>query len=129
MRRSLQYFVIALTIYLVCAISVIAKLIGTGSWLATVAGAVIVAIPLLGFWYVWKDFLLRRGVDAMNRALDQDPAGVIDGEKPDPNDWRSWYALSASYEAEGNSKRARAALRHALRIFNDDKRVTKSSQV
>jgi hypothetical protein len=34
-----------------------------------------------------------------------------------PEDWRSWFRLSCAYDAAGDRKRARAAMRDAVRLF------------
>jgi len=35
----------------------------------------------------------------------------------DPDNWRSWYRLALAYESAGDRTRARAAARHAIRLF------------
>src|SRR5699024_11169217 len=35
----------------------------------------------------------------------------------DPDNWRSWYRLGLAYDAAGDRKRARAALRDAITMF------------
>lgn len=35
----------------------------------------------------------------------------------DPGDWRCWYRLAAAYHAAKDSSRARAAMRHAIKLY------------
>jgi hypothetical protein len=35
-----------------------------------------------------------------------------------PEDWRCWYRLAAAYHAAKDSSRARAAMRHAIKLYS-----------
>jgi hypothetical protein len=62
-------------------------------------------------------------------ALPRSPGGRIDRAAADrlfarrraeteaaPDDWRTWYRLAAAYSAAKDSSRARASMRHAIRL-------------
>jgi hypothetical protein len=62
-------------------------------------------------------------------ALPRSPGGRVDRAAADrlfarrkaeteaaPEDWRTWYRLAAAYSAARDNQRARAAMRHAIRL-------------
>lgn len=123
--RSARLFFVALMVYLVSATVVITTAFRSGSTTVAVVALAIVIVPLVGFRQVWRDLTLRRGVAAMAATLAAEAALVTgDGaeirvieDKPDPKDWRSWYAMAGQLEAEDDHRRARAAMRHALSLY------------
>src|SRR5699024_702881 len=47
----------------------------------------------------------------------------------DPDNWRSWYRLGLAYDAAGDRKRARAALRDAITIYRGAWRFWKPLEI
>ncbi len=97
-------------------------LIGSGSAAAVFAGSVMVLLPVAGLVAVWRELRFKARVQHMAKTLESQggPVGEVpstDHEAANPNDWRSWYGLAATYDAEGDHKKARAAMRHALSLF------------
>lgn len=132
---------VVLVFYLLIAGSQAIALIRTGEPIAIVLGIGLLFIPLLGIYLVWREFQFGFRVQEMARLLEAEQGlpvddlprtsrGVIDQEAADdafevqkvrtqenPDDWRAWYRLAASYDAAGDRKRARAAMRHAYGIY------------
>ena len=50
-------------------------------------------------------------------AADAQFAEVQQIAQADPNDWRAWFRVAASYDAAEDRKRARAAMYHAVDLF------------
>lgn len=115
-------------------------LLGTGSAAGIGLGAAIAVIPVLTVWFLVREVSQARAVDrltarlAAEGGLDLDelprsPGGRIDREaaraefervrddvaSAEP-DWRGWYRLGWAYDAAGDRRRARAALRTAVRL-------------
>ena len=40
-----------------------------------------------------------------------------------PDDWRAWYRLGLAYDAAGDRRRARAAVRQAIRLETAQRRA------
>lgn len=49
-------------------------------------------------------------------ATAQFEAARVEAEDAGPGDWGAWYRLAFAYDAAGDRRRARAALRHASRL-------------
>jgi Flp pilus assembly protein TadD len=49
------------------------------------------------------------------------PAYRADAEEH-PDDWRAWYRLGLAYDAAGDRRRAREAVRTAIRLETADRR-------
>ncbi len=115
--------------------------VDSGDPIAIGLGVSIVAIPLIGVWLLWRELRFGFGMQAMGRML-ADEGGLPVDDLPkapsgrpvrnaadarfterraeveaDPSDWRAWYRLGLAYDDARDRKRARAAMREALRRF------------
>ncbi|WP_029150723.1 hypothetical protein [Microbacterium indicum] len=114
--------------------------IDTGETVAVVMGAAILVFPLIGIWalgrelwFGWRaDRLAKRledeggmpsdevGLRASGRVVREDADAAFgayrDAVEDRPGDWRAWMRLSVAYGAAGDAKRARAAVRQAIRL-------------
>lgn len=110
------------------------------NWIANILGICVVAIVVFGVWALIRELRFGLNTERLARILDaegllpQDDLprvrGRIDREaadeafetyrnetQADPDNWRSWYRLGLAYDAAGDRKRARAALRDAITIY------------
>lgn len=135
-RSATTVVVLVLFVYLGVAAFQAWAMIRSGSALAMGLGFVLLGLPLIGIWAAWRQLKFSWRVQEMGRSLYAEGAveraGTVPAEsgapvvhdvpiqnpvKADPADWRAWYRLAASYDAEGDRKRARAAMRHALSLY------------
>jgi len=110
---------------------------------AKAIGAAYLILPVIGAWALVRELLFGARTEQMAKVLEAEgglpvdnlqrtPAGRIVRESADaefekfrteaeaaPDDWRSWFRLSCAYDAAGDRKRARAAMRDALKLFRD----------
>ncbi len=118
-------------------------LIGSGDGPAAVGlGVGVLLLPLLSAWAVARE--LRFGMDSQRLARELDaegglvlddlprrPSGRVDRAAADaafeplrreteqaPGDWRSWYRLATAYDAAGDRRRARTAVRRAIALHD-----------
>lgn len=115
-------------------------LIEDGRPASVALGAAVVALPLVGAWALVhelrfgaavarlahrleaegglpRDDLPRRPSGRIDRdAADAAFAGVRDQLDSDPQNWRRWFHLATAYDAAGDRRRAREAMRHALAL-------------
>lgn len=116
-------------------------MIGTGEPVAVAIGAAALILPLIVIGLIVVEYRLAATVQAMADILAADgdlpvddlprsPGGRIDRAAADaafeprreaveaaPDDWRAWYHLAFAYDAAGDRKRAREALRRAVPLF------------
>lgn len=108
--------------------------------LARLLGTAVLAAPLVGVWWVWRETRLDRAakqmegelesVGALPRHESRDEHGrVLDPERAAmmfdarrlevesaPDDWAAWYRLAVAYQDAGDRSRSRSALRHAIAL-------------
>lgn len=120
-------------------------LLTSGDPIGVAMGAGLAVLPLLAAWGLGRE--LRFGVRAQQLgrrleredALPQDevavrPSGRVVREDGDavfpryrddveahPDDWRAWYRLGLAYDAAGDRRRAREAVRTAIRLESSDR--------
>lgn len=106
-------------------------------------GILMLLFPAVAIWSIWSE--LKFGIAAENLArqlvadgfpaldLELRPSGKATKESATKAfesakelaqvheaDWRHWYRLGEAYEAAGDRKRARAAIRQAIKLFSDN---------
>lgn len=113
---------------------------------AKAIGAAYIVLPVLGAWALLRELAFGTGVERMGRELDAEgglpedtlprtAAGRIVRSAADadfarykeeaqeaPDDWRSWYRLGLAYDASGDRKRARSAMRRAMALHRADRK-------
>lgn len=120
-------------------------LLTSGDPLGIAMGVGLAVLPLLAAWGLSRE--LRFGVRAQQLgarleredALPEDevavrPSGRVVREDGDavfpryrdeveahPDDWRAWYRLGLAYDAAGDRRRAREAVRTAIRLESADR--------
>ncbi|HEY4534544.1 MAG TPA: hypothetical protein VIG71_00975 [Enteractinococcus sp.] len=110
------------------------------NWIAKVIGICVVGIVLFGVWSLIRELRFGLHTERLARILDDEGLlpedtlprvrGRIDRDaadqefeiyraetEADPKNWRSWYRLGLAYDAAGDRRRARAALRDAITMY------------
>ncbi len=133
-----------LVFWLVVAFQRSFLLLGDPEPVAKAIGAGYLLLPCIGAWALIRELLFGAQTQRMARQLDSEgglpvddlprtPAGRIvrsaaDEAFPayqaeveaDPENWRSWFRLSCAYDAAGDRKRARRAMRDAAKLYRRD---------
>ncbi|MCQ9165613.1 hypothetical protein [Arthrobacter sp. STN4] len=110
-------------------------------WQAKAMGAGYFLIPLVAAWALIKEVLFGARTEKLANILEAEgglpvdnlprtPGGRIVRAAADaefekyrleaeaaPGDWRSWFRLSCAYDAAGDRKRARKAMRDAVTLY------------
>lgn len=113
-------------------------LVKVGTPVAVGLGLAVLVIPVIGAYLVWREIQFGRRTEALARELEaagglpvddlpRRPSGRVDRAAADeafgryrseaeaaPDDWRVWFRLSTAYDAAGDRKRAREAMRTAI---------------
>jgi hypothetical protein len=115
-------------------------LITSGQPGAVALGIGVLLLPFIVAWAVVRELRFGAATERMGRRLEAEgglPAddlprtatGRVDRAAADaafagyraateaaPQDWRSWFRLACAYDAAGDRRRARAAMRHAVSL-------------
>lgn len=134
-------------IYLALMTNQAITLIQVDNPIAKAMGIALFGLPVVGIWAVIRELRFGVQVEALaKRVRDQDdwprfelefrPSGrpvrasaekvfaeYAERASNHPDDWHSWFNLSLAYDASGDSRRARAAMRKAVAMAS----ATKSS--
>ncbi|MBS6434318.1 MAG: hypothetical protein KH371_06910, partial [Rothia mucilaginosa] len=102
-----------------------------------VLGIGMILLPVLGAWALVREILFGTRIQMMAQQLSDSgdlaedhlprtPSGKVDREaataefesfaeavEASPEDWKAWFNLACMYDAVGERKRARAAMRNA----------------
>jgi cytochrome c-type biogenesis protein CcmH/NrfG len=115
-------------------------LLTSGDGVAIAMGAALVVLPLIAAWALGRELWFGVRAQQIGRRLEvegglpQDevavrPSGRVMREDGDavfpkyradaeahPDDWRAWYRLGLAYDAAGDRRRARSAVRRAIEL-------------
>ncbi len=144
MRARWTAFVLAgvVVVYLVALGWRGVLLLGSDSAAGVGLGVGLLVLPVLGAWAVLRELRFGRDTERLGGELaasgglpvddlPRRPSGRVDRAAADtlyerrrsdvdaaPQDWGAWFRLSLAYDAAGDRRRARAAMRHAVRLHD-----------
>lgn len=144
MRAKLTYITLAvlLVVYFFLVGSRGVLLIKQGTPVTTVFGVSVLALPVIGCWFLWHTTRFARSADRLSRELEAEgglpvdelkrtAAGRIDRDSADevfakrrseaeaaPDDWRSWFRLAVAYHDARDTPRARKAMERAIELHS-----------
>ncbi|RUR01085.1 hypothetical protein [Labedella endophytica] len=142
MRSRIAVIVMAvlLGLYLVLVGQRAVLFVLTGEPVAIAIGVALIVLPIVGAWALTRELLFGFAAERLGRRLESDgalpteefaarPSGRLDRNAVDaafpayrtaveqaPEDWRAWYRLGLAYDGAGDRRRARAAVREAIRL-------------
>lgn len=128
-----------LALYLVVVSARAVAFLGSGQPVGVAIGAALAVLPVLGAFALVREFRFGMQANRLIRRLSDEgllpddpprrPSGRVDREAADarfggfrddtvdhPDDWRSWLRLGLAYDASGDRRRARAAVRQAITL-------------
>ena len=130
---------VLLALYLVLVGWRAVQFVGTGEPIAVAMGIAVIVLPIIAAWALWREIMFGVRSQALVRRLDAEggldlgipatPSGrperaaadaAFDGfraaAEADPESWRAWLRLGLAYDAAGDRRRARAAVRQAITL-------------
>ena len=141
-KRMAVVMAVLLGAYLFFSASRAVDFMRAGGLVPMLLGLAILALPVIGLWALWREWqfgqatqrlgqeLSARGelpIDDLPRrpsgrperaAADARFAEVRVRVEADPDAWERWFELSTAYDAAGDRKRARQAMRRAIALYN-----------
>lgn len=142
MRNRLAAILMAvlLLVYLVLVTQRAIMLVLTGEPVGIAMGVALIVLPFIAAWAIGRELLFGARTERLVRQLDAEGAlpvedlptrasgrplrDAADEEFPryraeveaEPESWRAWFRLGLAYDASGDRRRAREALRQAIRL-------------
>lgn len=119
-------------------------LIASGTPVAAAMGVALLVLPLIGVWALLRELRFGREATRLADRLDADgllpeelirstPSGrplredadaafprYRDAAEADPSSWVAWMRLGVVYDAAGDRKRARGAIRQAISLERNE---------
>lgn len=119
------------------------ELIRTGQWAPMALGIAVLLLPAIGLWALVREWRFGQQIEQMadelaaagrlpvddlprmpsgrvqRDAADQRFADAAAQLDEDRTDWRRWYLVAEAYDTAGDRKRARAAMREAVRLHSE----------
>lgn len=140
-RATALLLTAVVVVYCVLLGSQAVALIASGQPVAIALGVGVLLLPLVGLWIAGANLRFGARVEKLSRRLAHEgglpdagelprrPSGRVDHAAADawfearraevqaaPADWGAWYRLAYGYDVAGDRRRAREAMRHALRL-------------
>ncbi len=137
---------VLLLLYLVLVFQRAVLFIETGQPIAIAMGVVLFVLPVIAAWAIGRELLFGARTEKLVRILDGEGGLPVDDlphrasgrpirdaadkEFPqykaeveaEPGSWRAWFRLGLAYDASGDRRRARAALRESIRLYREGER-------
>lgn len=145
-RAGVIVMAVALVLYVVLVAQRGWLLVVSGDPVGVAMGVALFVLPAVALWGLWREIAFGRRAEALGRRLEEDdalPGDVLDlrpSGRPDrtqadalfpayradverhPDDWRAWYRLGLVYDGAGDRRRARQAVRTAIRLEAAERR-------
>ena len=145
-RLAVALMTVLLLLYVFLAGQRAIVLLGSGETVGVVMGVALIVLPLLALWAIGRELWFGVRAQRVGERLDAEaglpdedlpvrPSGRIEREDGDalfpryradveahPDDWRARYRLDLAYDAAGDRRRAREAIRTAIRLETAERR-------
>lgn len=139
-RIGVALMAVALGLYIVLVGQRAVVLLTTGEPVAIAMGVSLIVLPLVAVWALGRELWFGVRAEQLGRRLEREgalpadevsvrPSGRVLREDADavfptyradveahPDDWRAWYRLGIAYDASGDRRRARSAVRKAIAL-------------
>ena len=145
-RIGVAVMAVLLALYIALVAQRAWLLLVSGDAVGVAMGAALVVLPIIAVWAVGRELWFgvraqRLGerleaegglpddevtVRPSGRAVRADADAVFPVYRADvearPDDWRAWYRLGVAYDASGDRRRARDAVRRSIRLESAERR-------
>lgn len=129
-----------LLVYLLVVTQLAVLLLASGQPVGIAMGVALIVLPVIGAWAIARELLFGMHTERLVKRLDAEGGlpvedlptrasgrplrDAADEQFPqyqaeveaEPESWRAWFRLGLAYDASGDRRRAREALRRAIRL-------------
>jgi cytochrome c-type biogenesis protein CcmH/NrfG len=123
-------------------------LLTTGDPVGITMGLALFILPAIAAWAIGRELWFGIRAENVGRRLESEgalpeeqlsvrPSGRVDRDEAEalfpryreavesaPDDWRAWYRLGLAYDGAGDRRRARSAVRQAIKLESAERRST-----
>jgi hypothetical protein len=154
MRNRLAAILMAvlLLVYLVLVTQRAVMLVLTGEPVGIAMGVALIVLPFIAAWAIGRELLFGARTEKLvrlmaaegtlpvddlpHRASGRPLRDAADADFPQykaeveaaPESWRAWFRLGLAYDASGDRRRARAALRQAIELYRAEERAARAAR-
>ncbi|MER5933312.1 hypothetical protein DEJ50_08990 [Streptomyces venezuelae] len=144
MRAKITYLITAavLAVYFVLAGGRGLALIRIGTPLTVTFGVMVLILPVIGIWFLWKNTQFVKKAHQLSTELEAEGGLPVDELERDgygrilrdsadevfarrkaetedaPGDWRTWFRLAVAYHDARDTPRARKAMQRAIALHD-----------
>ncbi len=146
-RLGVAVMTVLLLLYIGLAGQRAIVLIADGEPVGIALGVALIVLPLIALWAIGRELWFGVRAQRLGERLDAEgglpeeelavrPSGRPTREDGDalfpqyraqaeqhPDDWRAWYRLGLAYDAASDRRRAREAVRRAIRLETQERRA------
>jgi tetratricopeptide (TPR) repeat protein len=138
-RSGAILIAVLLAIYVVLVGWRAVQFVATGEPIAVAMGIALIVLPIVAAWALWREIMFGVRSQRLVRRLESEGAldlgipllpsgrperGAADAAFPafraaaeaEPESWRAWLRLGLAYDAAGDRRRARSAVRRAITL-------------
>ena len=145
-RIGVAVMAVLLALYIVLVGQRAVLLLVSGEPVGIAMGVALIVLPVIAVWGLGRELWFGVRAQQLGRRLESEgavpqedvavrPSGRVVREEADalfpsyraaveaaPEDWRAWYRLGLAYDASGDRRRARGAVRTAIRLEGAERR-------
>ncbi len=146
-RVAVAVMTVLLLLYIVLAGQRAVVLLTSGDGVGVAMGVALIVLPIIALWAIGRELWFGVRAQRLGETLDAEgglpreeievrPSGRATRDDADalfpayradvearPGDWRAWYRLGLAYDAAGDRRRAREAVRKAISLEAADRRT------
>jgi cytochrome c-type biogenesis protein CcmH/NrfG len=146
-RIAVAIMTVLLLLYIVLAGQRAVALLASGDGVGVAMGVALIVLPVIALWAIGRELWFGVRAQGLGETLDAEgglpreeievrPSGRATRDDADalfptyradveaqPGDWRAWYRLGLAYDAAGDRRRAREAVRKAISLEAADRRT------
>ncbi|MCW3494022.1 hypothetical protein [Microbacterium sp. SSM24] len=146
-RIGVAVMAVLLALYIALVAQRAWLLLVSGNPVGVLMGVVLVVLPVIAVWALGREIWFGVRAEQLGRRLEAEdalpaeeiqvrPSGRAVRSEADalfpayradveahPDDWRAWYRLGLAYDASSDRRRAREAIRRAIRLERDEQRA------
>ncbi|WP_100810441.1 MULTISPECIES: hypothetical protein [unclassified Microbacterium] len=147
-RIGVAIMAAVLVLYVVLVSQRAILLLTTGDPVGITMGLALFILPAIAAWAIGRELWFGIRAENVGRRLESEgalpeeqlsvrPSGRVDRDEAEalfpryraavesaPDDWRAWYRLGLAYDGAGDRRRARSAVRQAIKLESAERRST-----
>jgi len=151
-RLAAVFMALLLLVYLVLVAQRAVLLMASGDGVGIAMGVALIVLPFIAAWAIGRELLFGARTEKLvrlmaaegtlpvddlpHRASGRPLRDAADADFPQykaeveaaPESWRAWFRLGLAYDASGDRRRARAALRQAIELYRAEERAARAAR-